>query len=64
MEKKLEKLIPEKVFARDVLGCSPQTVWRMLKRGELPTYITLCGKRYYKPSDIEAWLEARTVNAA
>lgn len=59
MEKKPEKLMAERDFAKEVMGCSPQTIWRMLKRGDLPPYITLGNKRYYKPSDVEAWLESK-----
>ena len=43
-----------------ILGVSKQTIWRMQKRGDLPSRIQI-SKRVvgWRETDIEAWLDSR-----
>ena len=50
--------------AAEILGVKPETltVWRCVKRYDLP-YVRVGRSIRYRQSDLEAWLERRTVAA-
>lgn len=55
----VEPLISEKQL-QDILGVGFQTLKRWRKSGTGPRYIALGPRRLaYRPSDVQAWLEAR-----
>lgn len=59
-----EHLLNE-VEAADFLGVKPNTlsVWRSTRRYSIP-FIKVGARVKYRPSDLQAWLESRTVAAA
>ena len=54
-----ETLIPEEVFAAEVLNACPRTAQRLRARREGPPYIRLGRKIFYRKESIEAWLLAQ-----
>jgi predicted DNA-binding transcriptional regulator AlpA len=55
----IEPLISEKQL-QDILGVGFQTLKRWRQAGTAPRYIALGPRRLaYRPSDVNAWLEAR-----
>jgi excisionase family DNA binding protein len=46
------------------LGISEATLFRMLSRGDAPPSYRIGGRRYWRESDVLAWLETRCREAA
>jgi len=54
-----ETLIPEEIFAAEILNACPRTAQRLRARREGPPFIRLGRKVYYRKEAIEAWLIAQ-----
>lgn len=57
----MEALITDKKFREQVVGVSPVTWWKWRKNGELPAALIIGKRRYYRISEIEAWLQERLI---
>lgn len=44
-------------------GISVNTIRTWIRKGQAPTYAKVGGRIYFRPADIEAWIDARTVSA-
>jgi predicted DNA-binding transcriptional regulator AlpA len=53
----MEPLITDKIFREQIIGVSSVTWWNWRKKGKLPAAVVIGRRRYYRCSDIEAWLE-------
>ena len=53
----MEPLITDKIFREQIIGVSSVTWWTWRKKGKLPAAVIIGRRRYYRRSDIEAWVE-------
>jgi predicted DNA-binding transcriptional regulator AlpA len=53
----VEPLIADKTFREQIVCVSGVTWWNWRKQGKLPKSLTIGHRRFYRRSDIEAWLE-------
>lgn len=53
----MNPLIPEKVLREEILGISAVTFWSWRKNNKTPNCLQINRKRYYRQSDIEAWMD-------
>lgn len=49
--------------AASVLNISPSTLAKMRLAGTSPRYVKLGRRVAYKPTDLEAWIEAQSFNS-
>ncbi len=55
----MEPLIADKTLRQEIVGVSPVTWWHWRKDGKLPTAIIIGKRRFYRATDINAWLQDR-----
>lgn len=52
-----DPLIADKTLRETIVGVSAVTWWHWRKQGRLPKSLTIGRRRFYRSSDIAAWLD-------
>lgn len=53
----VDPLIADKTFRETIVGVSAVTWWNWRRNGKLPKSLIIGRRRFYRRSDIEAWLD-------
>jgi hypothetical protein len=60
----VDTLIPEKTLREQVVGVSAVTWWNWRKTGRLDGLPAITigagGRRFYRPADVQSWMESLT----